>query len=103
MYRNDFECQSESWTINYENSKKKGLCVTCLVSPHEQRDSEGRSAGIEAIATRMGWTMVKYHSSIFFPSVASSTDCFADAGAVRTSRKALVLVCSISARRFSAP
>ena len=77
--------------------------MTCLVSPHEQRDSEGRSAGIEAIAARMGWTMVKYHSSIFFPSVASSTDCFADAGAVRTSRKARVLVCSISARRLSAP
>jgi hypothetical protein len=35
------------------------------VSPHEQWGSEGRSAGIEGIATRMGWTMVKYHSSIF--------------------------------------
>ncbi len=75
---------AESWTINYENSKKR--FVTCLASPHEQRGSEGRSAGIEAIATRMGWTMVKYHSSIFSPPVASSTDCFADAGAVRTSR-----------------
>ena len=57
----------ESWPINYENSKQK-VCdrdVSCA-SPHEQRGSEGRSAGIEGIATRMGCTMVKYHSS-FFP------------------------------------
>ena len=91
--------KAESWTINYENTKIKRF----VSSRHEQRDSEGCSAGIEAIATRMGWTMVKYLSSIFFPSVASSTDCFADAGAVRTSRKALALVCSISARRIRAP
>jgi hypothetical protein len=54
----------ESWPINYENSKKKVCDVSCA-SPHEQRGSEGRSAGIEGIATRMGWTMVKYHSSFF--------------------------------------
>jgi hypothetical protein len=46
---------------------QKKRFVTCLASasPHEQRGSEGRSAGIEGIATRMGWTMVKYHSSFF--------------------------------------
>ena len=45
--------------------QKKKVCDVSCASPHEQRGSEGRSAGIEGIATRMGWTMVKYHSSFF--------------------------------------
>ncbi len=61
----EFKCNCrklESWPIYYEILKKKVCDMSCIAS--WARD-EGRCAGVKAVATIMGCTIVKYNLSIF--------------------------------------
>ena len=75
----------ESWPINYENSKKKGLWrVLCVASwAKGQRRAQRRNWRHR---NENGLDNGKISFFIFFPSDSFLTDCFPDAGAVRTRR-----------------